>query len=123
MTKSFLFVLLIITGYSSTRKIEVINKGVEGNTSNDLLLRVEQDVFYENPDIVLLMIGTNDMLNSNKMISLIEYEKNVIELTKKIKSKDIKLVLISPPPVDSLFLYQRHRKELYSPPRTLNYKI
>ena len=41
--------------------IEIINKGIGGNNTRDLISRVEKDVISEKPDIVIMMVGTNDM--------------------------------------------------------------
>jgi len=40
----------------------ILNRGVSGDTTADALLRLEKDVLAENPRIVLLCLGGNDML-------------------------------------------------------------
>ena len=42
--------------------IPIISKGVTGNTTEDALLRLDADVLAEKPDIVLVLLGSNDYL-------------------------------------------------------------
>ena len=43
------------------RNIHVVNMGVSGNTSRDLVERWDRDVTAQNPDWVVLCIGFNDV--------------------------------------------------------------
>ena len=45
---------------------QVFNEGVAGNTSIDLEKRIETDVLNRGAHLVIVMVGTNDMLNSKK---------------------------------------------------------
>ncbi|WP_406682854.1 GDSL-type esterase/lipase family protein [Seonamhaeicola sp. MEBiC1930] len=99
----------------------VINAGVGGNNTNDLLKRIDKDVLAKNPDLVILMVGTNDMLNSKKMIDYKTYTSNLRTIIDKIKSKTNNLVLLNPIPVDSAYLFTRHQKSLFN--ETPNTKI
>ncbi|MGJ8738463.1 SGNH/GDSL hydrolase family protein [Zobellia laminariae] len=92
---------------------QTINAGISGNTTVDLLERLETDVLNHEPDFVILMVGTNDMLNSKKLVSYASYEKNLGEIVKKIKQAGAQILMMSPPPVDSVYLYQRHDKTLF----------
>ena len=47
-----------------TPRIAWTNKGVSGNRTSDLLTRWNADVVALHPDAVVLMIGTNDVINS-----------------------------------------------------------
>ena len=40
----------------------IVNKGVSGDTTRDGLMRLENDVLNENPDIVIVLLGGNDYL-------------------------------------------------------------
>lgn len=101
---------------------QVLNKGVGGNNTVQLLQRMDEDVILEHPDLVILMVGTNDLLNSRKMISYSEYADNLHQIVSKIKSEGSQVLLMSPPPVDSAYLFTRHDKTLYvqSPNEILN---
>lgn len=43
--------------------VEVINAGVPGNTTEDALKRVDEDVLVYEPDVVLITLGGNDLKN------------------------------------------------------------
>ncbi len=90
----------------------ILNSGKSGNNTADLLLRMEKDVLSVRPDIVLLMVGTNDMLNSSKMLSYDTYLENLKQIIGKLGNT--KIVLVSPPTVDDLYLYERHERSLYA---------
>ena len=94
----------------------VFNKGVSGNTTVDLLNRLEVDVLNENPNLVILMVGTNDMLNSRKFVSYKKYESNLSQIVQRIKANNTQVLLLSTPTVDSIYLYQRHDKDLFINP-------
>lgn len=96
--------------------VTIANKGIGGNNTNDLLKRIDTDVVKLNPDLVILMVGTNDLLNSKKMISFEKYETNLNQIVKKIKDNKSQILLMSPPPVDSIYLFQRHDKNVYTQP-------
>lgn len=90
-----------------------MNKGIAGNTSSDLLERIESDVIAENPELVIIMVGTNDMLNSKKMITYEEYQSNLSDLVQKLKKSAMEVLLLSPPTVDTSYLFERHDKSLF----------
>ena len=82
---------------SVTSQELIVNKGIAGDTSADLLGRIESDVIAENPDLVILMVGTNDMLNSSKMLSYEEYASNLTEIVRRLKKSEMEVLLLSPP--------------------------
>lgn len=110
--------VLISCGGSKTNKadieITIHNKGVAGNTTINLLNRIDEDVLSENPDLVILMVGTNDMLNSKKFVSYEDYELNLKQIVETIKKNNAQVLLMSTPTVDSIYLYQRHDKKLFT---------
>lgn len=112
-----LFVLVMCLTFVSCTQTKLIeNAGINGNSTNDLLIRVNEDVINKKPTIVLLMIGTNDMLNVRKMISYSEYEHNLTKIAKSIQENDINLLLITPPPVDSSYIFRKYNKSHYPTP-------
>ncbi len=94
--------------------IEVYNLGVAGNTSADLLERVDQDVVALRPDLTIMMVGTNDMLNSRKVVTYEDYKKNLITLIERIKASGSQVMLLSSIPADSEYLFERHDKSKYA---------
>ena len=112
MKNRIIILISVLTLISCNQKENVINAGIGGNTTNDLLKRVDDDVINKQPDMVIIMVGTNDMLHSRKMISYEEYKQNIEKIIKKLKSAKIEIVLCSPPTVDSLYLFERNEREL-----------
>ncbi|CAH0152291.1 MULTISPECIES: SGNH/GDSL hydrolase family protein [unclassified Pedobacter] len=92
----------------------VINAGVGGNNTADLLNRVEEDCLRLHPKLTILMVGTNDM-NSVKHIPIDEYERNLDTLVKNIKSKGCKVLLMTILPVYEVHLLTRHPAQFYQP--------
>ncbi|MBR6026113.1 MAG: transferrin-binding protein-like solute binding protein [Neisseriaceae bacterium] len=81
------FVLQQITGQ------RVINKGVSGDTSADLLKRVPQ-IVDSRPSLVLLGIGGNDFL---RQLDEEQTRNNIVKAISLLKEKKIPVVLIAQP--------------------------
>ncbi|WP_430933835.1 SGNH/GDSL hydrolase family protein [Saccharicrinis sp. 156] len=94
-------------------EITIVNKGVGGNSTLDLLKRLDKDVLKENPDLVILMVGANDMLNSRKMLSYAQYSENLEKIVRTVKESGSQVLMMSSPPVDSAYLFQRHDRTKY----------
>ena len=105
----FLLLLLWVTIVSA----QVINAGVGGNNSINLLERLDVDVLQQAPNLVILLVGTNDMLNTKKMISYRDYEENLKKIIQKIKQRGAEIIIMTPPPVDSVYLFNRHDRKAY----------
>lgn len=72
-------------------EFRVINAGVNGNTSRQLLARWQEDVLAQKPDVLFLMIGINDVWRhfdyqhpSARFVSKEEYRTNLLSLCKQI---------------------------------------
>lgn len=111
--KDWNIILLLLLLAARTVSAQVINAGVGGNNTINLLERLDADVLKKGPDLVILMVGTNDMLNSKKMISYRAYEDNLKKIINKIREKDANILLMAPPTADSVYLFQRHNKKAY----------
>ncbi|WP_339735367.1 SGNH/GDSL hydrolase family protein [uncultured Gimesia sp.] len=92
---------------------EVINAGVGGNRSSQLLKRLDRDVLAHKPSVVVLMVGTNDRLNSGGFIDIKAYRKNVNTLIDKIQTSGVKVLLMTPPPCIPELLFSRHNPRKY----------
>jgi lysophospholipase L1-like esterase len=100
---------------TSRQKVkQVINAGIGGNNTVDLLQRIDKDCLYFNPDLTLLMVGTNDM-NSVKYVPLDQYEKNLNELAVKLTKKGGKLLMMTILPAFAPHLLTRHPAAFYEP--------
>lgn len=85
-----------------TENYRVVNAGVSGNTSLQLLERWERDVMSLTPDVVFCMIGINDVWRHfdrceplQKRISVQEYVENLSLICEK--TKGIRVFCIIPP--------------------------
>lgn len=84
----------------------VTNAGKNGNSTRDLLKRVNRDVIAHKPQVVVLMIGTNDIFYPKKVVSLETYEKNLQKLISSI-GEESELVLMTIPPVYAPYIILR----------------
>lgn len=100
--------LLLLTFQLVAKDVKVFNCGVPGNNTKEICARVESEVLSKEPDLVLLMGGSNDFLNSNKFTSFEEAYKNMEAIVDQLLEKKIDVILITPPTVDVTYLYSRH---------------
>jgi lysophospholipase L1-like esterase len=101
-----LFCTPMARGGQFSDSVKVYNAGINGNNTVNLLSRIDRDVLRKNPELVILMVGTNDMLHTDKSLDLEQYEKNYQELISCLKKK-ADLVLMTIPPVYAPYLVQR----------------
>lgn len=80
---------------SRNGKLIVYNKGVPGNTSAQLVERLDTDVLDLKPQLVVILIGTNDV---SQKVPYAQYKTNVSTLVTKIQAQGGKVLLLSPPP-------------------------
>ncbi len=80
----------------ATSRYEIINKGVNGDTSTALLNRSYEDILSLKPCYAIIMCGTNDFLMGNSVNSTFD---NLKLLWKEILNNSIKPILLTPPPV------------------------
>ena len=73
----------------------VINTAISGNTSKDILNDFEWRIRQFNPNIVSLMVGTNDA-SEKKEISLPAFRQNNIDLVKRIRDAGAIPILQTP---------------------------
>ncbi|HOK55997.1 MAG TPA: SGNH/GDSL hydrolase family protein [bacterium] len=97
-----LFSDLVIANFPE-RKIEIVNKGISGNTILDLANRWEDDVIYQKCDWLSILIGINDIhrvLRKDEMWTEFtpeNYRKRYDYILKRTLEKlDCKIILIEP---------------------------
>ena len=71
--------------------MKVINAGVNGNTTKDALLRIDNDVLQYNPRLVIIEFGGNDFLQG---VQLQETFDNLDKLIQMIQQKHAIVVLV-----------------------------
>ena len=74
--------------------LEFFNRGISGNTVNDLAERWEKDVLSINPDVLSVLIGINDVLNDNSYIDTIAFEQTYREILTKSRTQNPNLKII-----------------------------
>ena len=82
-------------------KWNVVNAGVNGDTSADVLTRVNE-VTEQNPDLVLLGVGGNDVL---QRIAPDTTRANIIATIDTLQSNNIDVVLIAEPHLSTSALF------------------
>ncbi|MCC2630481.1 MAG: lipolytic enzyme family, partial [Candidatus Paceibacter sp.] len=72
--------------------IAIENQGISGNTTAQALARVDTDIISKDPDIVIVFLGGNDILqNIDAPITL----SNIRTIVTRIQSSGAKVILVS----------------------------
>lgn len=80
-------------------KIEMINSGISGDTSQDGLSRLDWAVLSYEPDLVTINFGINDCVLG---LSREEFEMNLVEMVRRIRAgPDSEILLLSSQPLES----------------------
>jgi len=117
MMKFLICLFLIgITAFAakSQSTISVTNAGYNGNNTTELLARVDKDVLSKNAQLVIMMIGTNDMLNQRNTLTVKQYKENYQRLISLIKKRS-RLILMTIPPINADYINQRINPECFAP--------
>ena len=99
----------LLSGYSLYTKkylgdnFEYVNYGISGDTSRSVLKRHQKELLKEKPDILVLMIGINDVWRNIEHIEeemttsdeFIDNVKKTLEITKRVNPKT-KVILLEP---------------------------
>lgn len=84
-------------------RLRVVNMGIDGNTSRDLLARWRQDVLAQRPDRVAVLVGINDVwrqfdspLREEEQVPPQEYEQNLCKMVEQTLPLTPHMLLVSP---------------------------
>ena len=80
-------------------ELDILNRGVGGDRTVELLERVQKDVVDEHPDIVILAIGVNDVWHRfllGREVTVEQFTENYNKLVEIIKGTGAKLLLLQP---------------------------
>jgi lysophospholipase L1-like esterase len=72
-----------------------INRGISGQTTPQMLLRFRADVIDLQPNVVIILAGTNDIAGNTGPISLEEIRDNIISMSELAKSNGIAVIISS----------------------------
>jgi lysophospholipase L1-like esterase len=94
-------------------RYEFVNAGVNGNTTADLLQRVDTDIVACRPAAVTILIGTNDVRNG---VPLERFRANLDAIADRVKARTkARIVLMSVPPLgEDLNTEINHRLSAYN---------
>ncbi|MEO0651137.1 MAG: SGNH/GDSL hydrolase family protein [Planctomycetota bacterium] len=107
------FVHCLLTAKYPERVVEIVNRGIDGETVEDLERRWERDVINERPDHLFVMIGVNDILyramDPSRAVWDEAYEaayRRVLERTRS--ALDCRLTLMDPTPLEEDLTAESH---------------
>lgn len=79
--------------------IEILNRGVGGDRTEQLLNRIDTDVVPEQPDIIVLQVGVNDVWHrflNGKVVTPEQFEQNYREIVRRLKETGAKIIVMQP---------------------------
>ena len=79
------------------KQYRVYNAGFPGDTTLELLKRFDRDVANHFPDVVVLLIGSNDMFYPGHMLDIATYRKNLNALLGRIDNISAQAILLTAP--------------------------
>ncbi|MCQ2546143.1 MAG: GDSL-type esterase/lipase family protein [Clostridia bacterium] len=85
--------------FAKNTGFDIVNKGVNGDTTRGILQRFTEDVLRQEPDIVFFMTGTNDFIY--REASPEDAFANLELMAKMLDDAGAKAVYITPVPVDA----------------------
>jgi lysophospholipase L1-like esterase len=106
--------ILLAMACSSQAQFEVINRGMRGYSVGKVAQawpKVLKDV--PAPDVVVLLVGTNDMINSEYLTPLDTFRERYDALVDALRKTSKHVVVATLPPAVEEHLFRRHKKELY----------
>lgn len=105
-------------------ELPVVNSGISGNKTNDILADMKKRVYQYNPTKVFLLIGTND-LNSNDENIVNKTYKNTIKIIENIKQNrsEAKIYIESVYPINDKMDNNLAEERTNSKTKKLNKKL
>lgn len=118
---------IIKTAFSEYKAISLIDAAVSGDRSSNALVCLHERVIKHRPDIVSIMIGTNDIQKSIDSAGICatstgEYERNLRHIIERLLAEKSSVIINTLPPMDSSFDYsygEGYRR--YEPVNLLEY--
>ena len=90
------YVKLVTAGLETLGvKIVPIPAGVGGNTSKNMLERLDRDVLSKKPDWLTLSCGVNDVWHGADGVAIEPYEKNITSIVDQAQAAGIKVVILT----------------------------
>lgn len=94
---------------------EVIKSGVPGHSTSQAMRRLEPEVLSHNPDIVVILLGTNDLrIDSERVfVPLDKYHTNLSKMATRCTKQGAQVVLCTVPPIREKTFFRRHDKKAF----------
>ncbi len=90
------YVRLVINGLEASGiKAKAIPAGISGNTSRDMLARLEGDVLQKKPDWMTLSCGVNDVWHGVKGVELEDYKSNIAQIVGRAQATGVKVMILT----------------------------
>ena len=87
----------------------VVDRGISGQTSGQMLLRFWADVIALHPQIVQILAGTNDIAGNAGPITEKNYEENIEAMVELAQAHHIHVILGAMPPASRFWWAPRYR--------------
>ncbi len=108
---------LILTGAmlcsTCAADTEVFSLGTPGMPVSILKDERLQKALDLKPDLTVLLIGTNDMINSAVLTPLPEFKENYNRVVRRLLDSGSRVVAVTIPPCNEELLYKRHQPEKF----------
>lgn len=113
MKKAFLVFagMLLFSAYAA--EIEVFSLGTPGMPVSILKDARLQKALDLKPELTILMIGTNDTVNSTSLTPLPEFEEHYARVVRQLLESGSRLILVTVPPCSESLLFMRHKAEKF----------
>ena len=85
----------IIAGWENYNNKKNINRGINGQTTSQMLIRFRPDVIELKPKTVIILAGTNDIAGNTGPTTLETILGNLISMCEISKANNIKVILCS----------------------------
>ena len=93
---------------------EVVKSAVGGHTSSEAMKRLQSGVLDHKPDMVVILLGTNDIrVDAQKHVPREKFRANLTSMVDACKDIDAKVVLCTLPPIDAEPYFKRHEKSVF----------
>ena len=80
-------------------KVTPIPAGLSGNTSKDMLTRLQTDVLDKKPDWMTLSCGVNDVWHGAKGVELEPYKQNITAIVDRATAAGVRVIVFTSTPI------------------------
>ncbi len=92
---------------------EIFNFGTPGMSAASLKDERLQKALDRKPDLTVLLVGTNDMINSSSLTSLPGFEENYNRVVRQLLDSGSRVIPVTLPPCNEALLFKRHQPEKF----------